>query len=269
MGCGVPVVISDRASLPEIAGGAALEVSPEGFERPRPRARTFALRRQPAPGSACARARARAAVYVGALLRRDRRTLQPDRRTLTAHPPTSPCASLFLTPQLPYPPRQGTTIRNWGLISRLTKRHTISLLSFGVASAVPEVLRARCEHVVVVPTPQRPPARRVADLALGHADLARRLWAPAFQKALADWLARERFDGVQVEALSSPPICPRSALTACRWCTTPTTPNTSSRRARWRPTAVAADARWLPCIQACNCRVCARSSAPSVVRSTA
>lgn len=29
MGCGVPVVISDRASLPEIAGGAALEVSPE------------------------------------------------------------------------------------------------------------------------------------------------------------------------------------------------------------------------------------------------
>ncbi len=29
MGCGVPVVISDRASLPEIAGGAALEVSPD------------------------------------------------------------------------------------------------------------------------------------------------------------------------------------------------------------------------------------------------
>ncbi len=108
---------------------------------------------------------------------------------------------LFLTPQLPYPPRQGTTIRNWGLISQLSKHHTISLLSFGVASTVPEVLRARCEHVVVVPTPQRPTARRVADLALGHADLARRLWAPAFQQALADWLARERFDGVQVEGL--------------------------------------------------------------------
>ncbi len=29
MGCGVPVVISDRASLPEIAGGAALSVSPD------------------------------------------------------------------------------------------------------------------------------------------------------------------------------------------------------------------------------------------------
>ncbi|HRE28482.1 MAG TPA: glycosyltransferase family 1 protein, partial [Anaerolineales bacterium] len=29
MGCGVPVVISDRASLPEIAGGAALAVSPD------------------------------------------------------------------------------------------------------------------------------------------------------------------------------------------------------------------------------------------------
>jgi polysaccharide biosynthesis protein PslH len=108
---------------------------------------------------------------------------------------------LFLTPQLPYPPRQGTTIRNWGLISQLALRHTISLLTFGGSDAVPDALRARCEHVVVVPSPRRATARRVIDLALGRADLARRLWAPAFQQALADWLARERFDGVQVEGL--------------------------------------------------------------------
>jgi hypothetical protein len=37
---------------------------------------------------------------------------------------------LFLTPQLPFPPRQGTTIRNFNLIRWLAPHHTIDLLTF-------------------------------------------------------------------------------------------------------------------------------------------
>jgi hypothetical protein len=37
---------------------------------------------------------------------------------------------LFLTPQAPYPPHKGTTIRNFNLIAGLAKRHTIDLLTF-------------------------------------------------------------------------------------------------------------------------------------------
>ena len=37
---------------------------------------------------------------------------------------------LFLTPQLPYPPRQGTTIRNYNLLVHLARQHTIDLLTF-------------------------------------------------------------------------------------------------------------------------------------------
>lgn len=108
---------------------------------------------------------------------------------------------LFLTPQLPYPPHQGTSIRNWGLISQLSQRHTISLLSFGPEQPLPAPLRERCARVVTVPVPKRSSARRMADLALGRADLAQRLWSPAFETALAKWLAAERFDGVQIEGL--------------------------------------------------------------------
>ena len=36
---------------------------------------------------------------------------------------------LILTPQLPFPPHQGTTIRNFNLIAGLAQRHEIDLLS--------------------------------------------------------------------------------------------------------------------------------------------
>jgi dUTP pyrophosphatase len=36
---------------------------------------------------------------------------------------------LFLTPQVPYPPRQGAALRNWGLISGLAARHGVTVLN--------------------------------------------------------------------------------------------------------------------------------------------
>jgi hypothetical protein len=38
---------------------------------------------------------------------------------------------LILTPQFPYPPHQGTTLRNFNLITGLAQRHEVHLLTFG------------------------------------------------------------------------------------------------------------------------------------------
>ena len=37
---------------------------------------------------------------------------------------------LVLTPQVPYPPQQGTALRNWGILRALAERYEVSLLSF-------------------------------------------------------------------------------------------------------------------------------------------
>ena len=87
---------------------------------------------------------------------------------------------LFLTPQLPFPPHQGTSIRNFNLIRHLAPEHRISLLSFvaderELEGAVP--LRKLCQRIEVVPVP--PPrsavARATATLFSPWPDLALRL----------------------------------------------------------------------------------------------
>lgn len=112
---------------------------------------------------------------------------------------------LFLTPQLPYPPHQGTTLRNFGLIKGLAEKgHTISLLSF-VESGQPAVddtpLAALCEQAAVVPSPTRGMQQRLRDLIAGHADMARRLWSEEFQDALRDLLTRQHFDVIHLEGI--------------------------------------------------------------------
>lgn len=115
---------------------------------------------------------------------------------------------LFLTPQLPYPPHQGTAIRNWHLIRYVAQRHAVDVLSFAadpgrdLAAAAP--LRELCGRVEALPQPARPLRRRLADLALGRADMARRLHAPAFADRLAAWLA-DGYDVVQAEGIEMAP----------------------------------------------------------------
>ena len=98
---------------------------------------------------------------------------------------------LLLTPGLPFPPMQGTALRNWGIISGLAARHRITLLSFArtAAAAAPELLAA-CERVVLVPQPQRNMAVRLATLALSaQPDLALRLSSRQFAHQLQTLLA--------------------------------------------------------------------------------
>ncbi|MGD1993987.1 MAG: glycosyltransferase [Anaerolineae bacterium] len=116
---------------------------------------------------------------------------------------------LFLTPQLPYPPYQGTALRNWGLISGLARTHAVSLLSFAAPGQDPQPeppLAAVCESIETVPQPSRSLPQRLRDLVLsGQPDMALRLESPVFRERLADWLARGRFDVVHVEGIELAP----------------------------------------------------------------
>jgi sugar transferase (PEP-CTERM/EpsH1 system associated) len=113
---------------------------------------------------------------------------------------------LFLTPQLPYPPRQGTALRNWGLIKHLARGHDITLLSFVEADQSTEwpKLHAAC-RLLAVPAPRRASADRLRTLFSSTADLARRLWSPEFLRALTKLVREVSFDVIQVEGLEMAP----------------------------------------------------------------
>jgi len=112
---------------------------------------------------------------------------------------------LVLTPQLPYPPRQGTALRNWGVLSGLSKSHDVSLLSFASPDQdlVPDPVLVACtDRVAVVSQPERSTLDRLRDLAVpGRADLSRRLASDAFREKLTEWLSLHQFDWLLVEGL--------------------------------------------------------------------
>lgn len=112
---------------------------------------------------------------------------------------------LLLTPQLPYPPQQGTSLRNYHIIRGLVRRHDLSLLSF--TEQEPEadtltVLERLNVRVQTVPAPARTVVQRLRGLLTSsQPDLAQRLASVAFEQALAQWLQEEAFTVVQIEGL--------------------------------------------------------------------
>ena len=112
---------------------------------------------------------------------------------------------LFLTPQLPYPPHQGTTIRNYNIIASLAPRHEIHLLSFvrsqdEINAATP--LHQHCRSIEGIPVPRRSPLKRFLSLFLSPLpDMALRLPSAEFQAKLAATLRRVPFDVVQIEGI--------------------------------------------------------------------
>ncbi len=113
---------------------------------------------------------------------------------------------LILTPQLPYPPHQGTSLRNFHIIRGLAERHEITLLSFlegnqTADSAVIEPLLALCT-VHTVPVPARSTAQRLWQLvSTRRPDMAHRLYSESFAAELRRLLAVNQFDIVQVEGI--------------------------------------------------------------------
>jgi glycosyltransferase involved in cell wall biosynthesis len=121
---------------------------------------------------------------------------------------SSPYRILVLAPQFPYPPHQGTTLRNYNIVAGLAARHKVHLLSFGdPTAAAGSPLDGLCQLVEVIPPPApRSVARRLASLFLTlKPDMALRLRSPAFHTALADRLSGDSYDVVQVEGIEMGP----------------------------------------------------------------
>jgi glycosyltransferase involved in cell wall biosynthesis len=111
---------------------------------------------------------------------------------------------LFLTPQLPYPPHQGTTIRNFNIIKHLAPRHEIHLLSFGTREELDNAppLRDLCARISIVPYPARSFRSRVfTTLTSPQPDMALRLASEAMHAQFAELMRGERFDVVQIEGI--------------------------------------------------------------------
>ncbi|MBC7236429.1 MAG: glycosyltransferase, partial [Chloroflexi bacterium] len=127
----------------------------------------------------------------------------------------SPRRILFLTPQLPYPPEQGTALRNYNLLREVSRQHEVSLLSFQEAGApLPEALSRVCVEVRTVIAPQRSWRERMGTLLSSPLpDMAHRLWCKAFEEALRE-MEPARFDLVQVEGIE----LARYGLAVRAWC---------------------------------------------------
>ncbi len=109
---------------------------------------------------------------------------------------------LFLTPQFPYPPHKGTTLRNYNIMAGLALRHEIDLLSFADAAPASSPLDRLCRRSATVPVPRRPTWRRALDTILSPwPDMGLRLWSSEFQQQLAVWLKDGAYDVIQVEGL--------------------------------------------------------------------
>ena len=121
---------------------------------------------------------------------------------------------LFLTPQLPYPPHQGTTIRNYNLIRELAARHEIHLFSFAT-DALSEEQKAGlafCRAIHTWPAPTRSMrARTLSTLISAKPDMALRLESAAAHQKLAALLREERFAAIQVEGIEMAPYLLQTA----------------------------------------------------------
>lgn len=114
---------------------------------------------------------------------------------------------LFLMPQLPYPPQQGTALRNYHIIRGLASRHEITLLAFleqqqTADSQTIAPLLDLCRHVESVPAPQRGRTQRLVQLlTTRRPDMAHRLHSPLFNTVLRRLLGETHFDIVQIEGI--------------------------------------------------------------------
>lgn len=112
---------------------------------------------------------------------------------------------LLLTPQLPYPPQQGTSLRNWHILRGLARHNQVSLLSFVESeqtAAALNPLLAICPQVRTVPVPVRDTALRLRQLLTTRLpDMAHRLYHPLFAETLRHWLEETAFAIVQVEGI--------------------------------------------------------------------
>jgi sugar transferase (PEP-CTERM/EpsH1 system associated) len=111
---------------------------------------------------------------------------------------------LVLTPQLPYPPHQGTTLRNFNIIKHLAPRYDITLLSFATDDELEKAapLRALCRRIEIVPYPARSIAQRAwTTLTSPLPDMALRLRSKEMHRRCAALVRDGSFDILQIEGI--------------------------------------------------------------------
>jgi glycosyltransferase involved in cell wall biosynthesis len=113
---------------------------------------------------------------------------------------------LFLAPQVPYPPHQGTTIRNYNLLANLAGDYEIHLLCFQNSTDNPpdnSPLPHFCSVVeaVAAPAPRSLTSRAVKTLSSAVPDMGLRLASETFQARLGMLVERYRYDVVQIEGI--------------------------------------------------------------------
>lgn len=119
-------------------------------------------------------------------------------------PRVDPMRILVISPELPYPPSWGFSIRVSRVLALLARRHAVSLLSYTSDSDRSKVdaLAATCEAVHVVrDNPASGPKRlgQLASLLSPASFQGRYLYTDAMQRALDELCAKQRFDIIQVE----------------------------------------------------------------------
>lgn len=117
---------------------------------------------------------------------------------------------LFLTPQVPYPPHQGTTIRNYNLLANLAGDYEIHLLCFQNSADNPPDNSPLPHFCAVVETAPMPAPRSLLDRAIRTLvspapDMGLRLASKIFQAQLGMLLERYRYDVVQIEGIEMAP----------------------------------------------------------------
>ncbi|MCK6624789.1 MAG: glycosyltransferase [Anaerolineae bacterium] len=119
---------------------------------------------------------------------------------------------LLLTPQRPYPPHQGTTLRNFNLVKELAKRHSVCVLTFLEPDQTPHdpgPLLDLCEWLETAPVPRRStPLRLRQMLTTSRPDMSLRLWSPELNNRLAAILRQQPFDVVEIEGIEMAPYLP-------------------------------------------------------------
>jgi glycosyltransferase involved in cell wall biosynthesis len=118
---------------------------------------------------------------------------------------------LILTPQRPYPPHQGTSLRNFHLIAELAKRHQISLLTFLEPDQPADhgPLSQLCQQLETVPVPTRSTQLRLRQmLTTSRPDMSWRLWSSVFNERLIQCLQTSAYDIVQIEGIELAPYLP-------------------------------------------------------------
>lgn len=111
---------------------------------------------------------------------------------------------LFLTPQLPFPPKSGAALRNAGIIKHVARERQVHILTLSESDSRTNVQLPGCVPIEVhtFPYATRTAATRLRDMVTkGQPDLALRLYSPAFVQAVQDTIDKRQLDIIQIEGL--------------------------------------------------------------------